>query len=257
MKVFISYRRADSAATAGRMAQFLDGIPAVDEVFLDVDGIAPGERFEQKIRDTLAQVSHVFVLMGPLWAGPAGVAGAARIFDDSDLVRRETRLALTSGTRLVPILLDNARMPSPGELPPDIQALSAINAFALRTERFDEDMDTLLDQLLGGRPGRGSRWRRPPLTAAGIALRAASGLVGGAALLLVVALANHLALGGDADLAGTIKRMFGLASDADALGLLWTIAGAVLALGALAPFVPRWLRRARPSRATQFSIDRS
>ena len=73
MKVFLSYRRADSQATAGRMAQFLDAIPAVAEVFLDVDGISPGENFERRIQQTLAQVSHVFVLgQQGAWLGVQG-----------------------------------------------------------------------------------------------------------------------------------------------------------------------------------------
>ena len=43
MKVFLSYRRADSQATAGRLAQFLDGIPGVDEVFLGVSERYPSD----------------------------------------------------------------------------------------------------------------------------------------------------------------------------------------------------------------------
>ena len=148
MKVFLSYRRADSQATAGRMAQFLDAIPAVEEVFLDVDGISPGENFESRIGQTLAQVSHVFVLIGPQWAGPAGAGSKTRLFDADDMVRREVQLALASQVRLVPLLLDDTRMPRPAELPPELKALASINAFSLRTAHFDEDMDAKRGQLL-------------------------------------------------------------------------------------------------------------
>src|SRR6185295_461585 len=64
MQVFISYRRADSQVMAGRIAQFLDAVPAVDRVFLDVDDIAPGEDFERRIQERLRHASHVFVLVG-------------------------------------------------------------------------------------------------------------------------------------------------------------------------------------------------
>jgi hypothetical protein len=47
MKIFLSYRRADSQATAGRIAQFLESISIIDSVFLDVDGIEICENFEQ------------------------------------------------------------------------------------------------------------------------------------------------------------------------------------------------------------------
>lgn len=245
MKVFLSYRRADSQATAGRMAQFLDAIPAVDGVFLDVDGIEPGENFEHKIQDTLAKVSHVFLLIGPQWAGPVGAGGKTRLFDDDDMVRRETRLALASRAKVVPLLLDDARMPRPADLPADLKALPSINAFSLRTAHFDEDMDDLLDVLLGRKQGRGSRWREAPLTPAGVAWRVAAGLAGGAALMIGAGLANRWAGSACYDLACTLQQAFGIADPADALGLLWVIGIAVLGAGAAAPFVPRWLRRRR------------
>ena len=245
MKVFLSYRRADSQATAGRMAQFLDAIPAVAEVFLDVDGISPGENFESRIQHTLAQVSHVFVLIGPQWAGPVGAGGKTRLFDDDDMVRREVRLALASQVRLVPLLLDDTRMPRPAELPPDLQALSSINAFSLRTAHFDEDMDDLLDVVLGNKQGRGSRWRQAPLTLAGAAWRVAAGLVAGAAVMLGAGLANRWADNGCYDLACTLQASFGIADPADALGLLWIVGIAVLGAGAAAPFVLRLWRGRR------------
>lgn len=244
MKVFLSYRRADSQATAGRMAQFLDAIPDVEAAFLDVDGISPGENFEKKIQATLAQVSHVFVLIGPQWAGPTGATGATRLFDDDDMVRRETRLTLVCGVKLVPILLDEARMPRSNELPADLKPLSSINAFQLRTSHFDEDMDDLLDSLLG-KQGRSSRWRLAPLTPAGIAWRALAGLSAGVAVMIGLGLANRYADNGCYDLACTLQANFGMADDADALGLLWMIGIAMLGLGAMAPFVPRWLRQRR------------
>ena len=225
------------------MAQFLDGIPAIEEVFLDVDDIGVGENFEQKIQDTLAKASHVFVLIGPQWQGPAGASGRARIFDADDMVRQETSIALRSKVKLVPILIDEARMPRASELPDELKELPKINAFVLRTAHFDEDMDNLLDVLLGQRKGRGSRWRLAPLTPTGIALRALAGLVLGGAVLLSLGLANRY-LGHDCyDLTCTLKKSFGIVSDADALGLLWVIMIGVLAMGALAPFLPRLLRR--------------
>jgi hypothetical protein len=244
MKVFVSYRRADSQATAGRMAQFLDAIPAVDEVFLDVDGISPGENFEGKIRHTLAQASHVFVLIGPQWTGPVGAGGKTRLFDDDDMVRREVRLALASRAKLLPLLLDDTRMPRPADLPPELKALASINAFSLRTAHFDEDMDDLLDALLGNKQGRGSRWRQAPLTPAGAAWRLAAGLAAGAALMVGAGLANRWADNGCYDLACSLQAAFGIADPADALGLLWLVGIAVLALGAAAPFVlRRWRGR--------------
>jgi hypothetical protein len=245
MKVFISYRRADSQVTAGRMAQFLDGVHMVEEAFLDVDDINVGENFEPKIQRTLAKASHVFVLIGSQWLGPAGSSGRARIFDVDDVVHQETSAALRGGNKLVPILVDDARMPRADELPDDLKRLPKINAFSLRTSHFDEDMDNLLDVLLGRRKGRSSRWRLAPLTPTSIAVRAITGLASAGALLLGLAVANRY-LGNDCyDLTCTIKKSFGIVREGDALGLLWVIAIGVLALGALAPFASRMLAHRR------------
>ena len=227
------------------MAQFLDAIPAVDAVFLDVDGIAPGENFETKIQDMLAEVSHVFLPIGTELAGPMGASGRARIFDDDDMVRRETRLAMASKAKVVPILLDVTRMPHTAEVPPDLKVLPTLNGFSLRTAHFDEDMDDLFDGLLGDKEGRGSRWRDAPLTAVGVAWRAGAVLLGGAALMVALAQANHSADNGCADLVCALQNVFGIAHTADALGLLRLAGLAVLDVGALAPFVLRWLRRRR------------
>ena len=241
MKIFLSYRRADSQTTAGRMAQFLDSIPAIDEVFLDVDAIGIGENFEQEIRSTLEKATHVFLLIGTQWQGPTGAQGCSRILEPDDMVRQETRMALQSKLRVVPILLDAASMPRASELPNELKGLSKINAFSLRTSHFDEDMDDLLDNLLGNKKGRGSRWRQAPLTWAGITLRILSGLALGAALLIALALVNHYASTGCEDVVCTLQEAFGIEGVEDALGLMWMIVIAVLGLGAAAPFVPRML----------------
>jgi hypothetical protein len=63
--------------------------------------------------------------------------------------------------------------------------------------------------------------------------------------MVALGLANRWADNGCYDLACTLQDVFGIADTADALGLLWLVGIAVLVLGALAPFVPRWLRRRR------------
>lgn len=244
MKVFLSYRRADSQATAGRIAQFLDHVPAVDKVFLDVDDIQLGEHFEHRIGATLAEATHAFVLIGSQWPGPVTASGQPRLFDADDPVRYEVERALGGSARVVPILLDGTPMPRANQLPTALAPLSKLNAFALRTASFDEDMDNLLDVLLGNKPGRGSRWHRAPLTPSGIVLRALGGMAAGGVALVAAAVANRL-LTDCYDLICTIKESLGVQADNDALGLLWLIALATLAIAAVLPFAPRWRKRWR------------
>jgi len=245
MKIFLSYRRADSQATAGRIAQFLESIPAIDNVFLDVNGIEIGENFEQKIRVTLAKSTHVFLLIGSQWKGPVGSQGRPRIFDPDDVVRQETRMALNSNLKVVPILLDAANMPPPSELPDDLMGLSKINAFSLRNTHFNQDMDELLDNLVGGKKRRGSRHRQTPLSLAGVTLRAITGFAFGAVILIGLGLANRFADNGCEVLPCTLKKAFGIVEDADAYALMWLIVIVVMCLSSFAPFVPRVFNRNR------------
>lgn len=243
MKVFLSYRRADTLVTAGHMAQFLEGVSAIRKVFLDIDDITIGENYEQRIADRIAAATHVFVLIGRQWLGSPDAGGRTRLFDPADVVGQELRLALASSARVVPILVDGALMPPPAELPEDLKDLSKINAFVLRTAHFGVDLDTLLDLLLDQRKGRGSRWRVAPLTPAQIVVRALGGLAASALLLVGLGLANRWFSDDCYDLTCRVRRSAGLAAEDDALALLLAITFCFLVLGALAPFVPRLLTR--------------
>lgn len=245
MRLFISYRRADTQVTARAMKTFLDQIPRIDEVFLDFDEIGIGSDFEQAIQTALAKSSHCLILIGPGWKG-AGADGAARIFDPEDFVRREAALALDSEAKVIPILVDGALMPKAADLPEELKRLPKINAFQLRTSHFNEDMDDLLDVVFGRKARAGSRWRRAPLTAGGIAARIAGGLALAFGLIVAVGIVSDLLArgsGGCGSLACRMRDLFGFERQEDALGPLYGLIAAVLAAGAALPFLPRWLGR--------------
>lgn len=242
-RIFISYRRNDSAATAGHMAEFLANIPDIKGVFLDVEDIATGEDFQQKIQSTLDKSSHVFLLIGAEWAGPAGADGQRRIFEPNDFVRWEARLSLQSRLKVIPILLDGAPMPRATDLPEDLQTLPRINAFSLRTPHFTQDMDDLLDVVLGKKKERGSRWAKPRLTGMGITARLAGGVVSAGALVLGVAVVSDLMT--QRSIFFHVRNAFGLETTLDAQGPVMMMIFAILAAGAIAPFLPRLLSKKR------------
>lgn len=242
MNVFLSYRRADSQATAARMAAFLEQVPAVKQLFFDAADIELGEDYERSIRTRMAAASHAFVLIGNAWRGSE--PGRDRLNEADDVVQLEVRLALQGGVRTVPILIDDARMPAAAQLPAELQPLAKLNAFALRSAHFERDMDDLLESLLG-RTRRGSRWQAARLTPLAVLRRALFGAAAGAALVLLAALVNRYLLDDCYDLVCRVRQTFDIAGDDEALGLLWLIVLAILALGSLLAFVPRWwsLRR--------------
>ena len=48
-RIFISYRRSDSAGYAGRLYDYLKNYFGDERIFFDVDTIKPGTNFEQKL----------------------------------------------------------------------------------------------------------------------------------------------------------------------------------------------------------------
>jgi len=55
--VFISYRREDSAAEAGRLYDRISDTLGEDLVFMDVDSIEPGMAFAEAIEQSLSKCS--------------------------------------------------------------------------------------------------------------------------------------------------------------------------------------------------------
>ena len=181
MRVFLSYRREDSAAHAGRLADALRERLGADGVFLDVAAIRPGTDFTAAIDDALGSTDAVLVVIGPRWLSAAGDDGRPRLADPQDYVRREVAGALGSGLPVVPVLVGGASLPAAGDLPDELTALARRQAFVLDDTTWHRDVDGLLDSLTGAAPGAGRRGRRT-LAALGAAVLVA-GVVTAAVLL--------------------------------------------------------------------------
>ena len=195
-KIFISYRRDDSAGYAGRVHdQLVEKLGS--NVFMDVDGIPLGSNFVKALNDEVAKCSALLAVIGPDWLDARDKKGQRRLDNPHDFVRVEIGAALNRQIPVIPILLEGTTIPSADQLPSDLQELSLRNGINIRHNSFRNDMDRLVQglkaQLRGGNwrdvftPGRGkgedgapSRW----LTRRG--LLAATGTIGGAAIVLYV-----------------------------------------------------------------------
>src|SRR5678816_4184658 len=93
-RIFISYRREDAAADAGRLADHLSARFGKDRVFLDVDTIDPGTDFVQALHASLEQTAAVLIVIGPRWSSVTSADGARRLDSPSDFVRLEVEAAL-------------------------------------------------------------------------------------------------------------------------------------------------------------------
>jgi CHASE2 domain-containing sensor protein len=147
--VFISYRRDDASANAGRLCDWLQRQFKPDNVFLDVDKIAPGDDFPNVLQEKLSTADVLVAVIGKAWATIADATGTRRITDPKDFVAREVGTALERGIRVIPVLVGGASMPKAGELPPRLAKLVDCNAIAIDDARFRQDFDNLVDGILG------------------------------------------------------------------------------------------------------------
>jgi len=154
-KIIISYRRADSAATAGRIFDRLAGHYGDDAVFMDVDKIPFGTDFREHIRKVLAGGDILLAVIGPNWLGKSA-DGKSRIMDEADPVRVEIETALRQKTRIIPVLVEGASMPGVADLPDGLRDFAYLNAAPVDVGRdFRAHMDRLIrsiDEVLGPVP---------------------------------------------------------------------------------------------------------
>ncbi len=157
MSVFLSYRREDSAGYAGRLCDHLSANFGEDQVFMDVQDIAPGQDFPQAIEHWIDACQAVVVVIGPRW-----VEELKRRAGGEDFVRREVSAALGRGITVIPVLVGGARMPTAADLPDSLVRLCSLEALVVSDDRFNEDA-RLLSQALRHTPGfsSGHRFRRP------------------------------------------------------------------------------------------------
>lgn len=144
-KIFISYRRDDSAGYAGRLYDRLAEHFGPDRIFMDIDVIEPGVDFVQAIQAALRDCTVVIVMMGNLWLDIADQSGQRRLDDPNDFVRLEVETALgRPDVTVVTALVRGARLPPAAELPPSMRGLLSRPHKLLTDERFHEDVQTLI-----------------------------------------------------------------------------------------------------------------
>jgi hypothetical protein len=150
-RVFICYRREETAAHAGRLYDTMVTRFGERNVFMDVD-LAPGVDFVERITEVVAACQVLIVVMGPSWATVKDEEGGVRIADPDDFVRLEVETAVRRpDVTPIPVLVSGARMPKREDLPPEVQAITRRNALELSEARWGYDVGRLnstLDELL-------------------------------------------------------------------------------------------------------------
>ncbi len=146
--IFISYRREDASGFAGRLFDSLRDHFGKERVFMDVAGsIEPGIDFAEAIEGAVGSCEALIVVIGKDWLTCTDESGDRRLDGKDDWIRLETATALRRNIRVIPVLVEGARMPGAEELPDDLKALARRQAIELSATRWDFDVEQLIASL--------------------------------------------------------------------------------------------------------------
>jgi formylglycine-generating enzyme required for sulfatase activity len=179
-KIFISYRRDDAAGDARGICDGLVTRFGRSNVFMDVDTLLIGQRFDVELGKALDACDVLVAVIGPRW-----MELLTKTASDGgrDYVREEIAAALKRGIVVVPIRVGHdSRMPplpASGDLPPDIRDLVLHQRHDVTHEHFRRDVAELITgiQAVRGSEHSGKPWWR---TVAAVGIIAA--VLGGALL---------------------------------------------------------------------------
>jgi hypothetical protein len=165
-KIFISYRREDSASISGRIYDRLVARLGPHDIFKDVDNIPAGVNFGAYIQDSLRQCTVALVIIGRHWLDAQAEEGARRLDDPQDWVRQEVETAFLLGLTVIPVLVEGAQLPRAVALPSSLQQLPMINSMQVRADPdFTHDMGRLLvaiEHAIAMRAPRQGSWPGDP-----------------------------------------------------------------------------------------------
>lgn len=151
-KVFISYRREDSAAEAGRIFDHLVSKLGAASIFFDINTIPFGADFRLYIKEVLMQCDVLLAIIGDDWLKAAYYdnlrKGKRRLDDPDDFVRTEIELAIKNGLTVIPVLVAQARMPKKNKLPASLADVIYRNAAEVRSDHdFHNQVNRLIQQI--------------------------------------------------------------------------------------------------------------
>jgi hypothetical protein len=147
--VFINYRGADTHSYAALLYTELTSHFGDEQVFLDCESIPAGADFVQELLGQVRSARVLLAVIGPRWLTTTDPTGRRRIDHSDDWIRRELAEAFAAGVRVIPVLTDQAEMPTVAELPADIAGLSRCQYRRLRHHDPTADLARIVADLVG------------------------------------------------------------------------------------------------------------
>lgn len=147
-RIFVSYRRAESAEVVDRILDRLDEEFGEGNVFRDIESIELGEDFHEAIFDAVGSAKILLAVIGPEWLTIEDDKGNRRVDSPTDFPRLELEAAFDRNIRVIPLYVRGAAPPSEDELPPSLQRLANKNGLPIRPDPdFDNDMHRLTEAM--------------------------------------------------------------------------------------------------------------
>lgn len=146
-KIFISYRRHDTAAIARHIAAECVSRYGEESVFIDIDSIRVGDNWGAIIESALIAADLIFVIIGPSWLRSHDEHGRRRIDDKLDWVRNEITYGLLNNKTIVPILVQSTNIPKKEALPDELHKILDIQFYELSDSNFDRDIQDLFIKI--------------------------------------------------------------------------------------------------------------
>jgi formylglycine-generating enzyme required for sulfatase activity len=147
-KIFVSYRRDDDPNGAARIRDALTAKFGRSSVFMDVDDLLAGLRFDEELAKALAACDVFLSIIGPRWMD---LLTAKAPSGDRDYVREEITEALRRKIVVIPVRVGREGqlppLPRADELPPEIRALVHYQKHDVTYEHFRRDASALVDAI--------------------------------------------------------------------------------------------------------------
>ena len=147
-KIFVSYRRDDDPNGAARIRDALTAKFGRSSVFMDVDDLLAGLRFDEELAKALAACDVFLAIIGQRWMDllKAKASGGER-----DYVREEIAEALRRKIVVIPVRVGREgqlpQLPRTNDLPSEIRDLVHYQKHDVTYEHFRRDSSALVDAI--------------------------------------------------------------------------------------------------------------
>lgn len=145
--IFVSYRRSDAPAAAGRLASALAEHFGSRRVFLDIQGIPPSHAWDTTIDGALAACRAGVVVIGRGWLQPGRDGLTPRLHEPGDVVHAEIAALLAQHKAVFPVLVEGAALPDAGQLPDTLDPLLRFQAVSVGNGDWDSTVALLVREI--------------------------------------------------------------------------------------------------------------